>query len=170
MNELFPIPVNHDELVTKAEKWLRNTCGCGVVFAEFKASTNEIPDVLGWKWNYSILVECKTSRSDFLADKKKPFRKLPESGMGNYRFFLTPENLVTVKDLPQNWGLLYSTKRGIKVVHGAERKVKKGGVPNCFTYHQEANIQAEKSMLISACRRLHLRGLLSKIYEPLNEE
>ena len=69
--------MTHDQLVARAKHWLLNTYGCGFAFAELTACTNsgEIPDAIGFKYGHSILVECKTSRSDFLSDKKKTFRK-----------------------------------------------------------------------------------------------
>lgn len=65
--------LTHKNAVKRMVLWLRNSRGCAVVMAE-RSSTYVIekPDVIGWKSNSaSILIECKVSRSDFLADKLK---------------------------------------------------------------------------------------------------
>lgn len=76
--------LTHRDLVLRAEKWLNNA-GCHVTFRELCACTsnNENPDVIGWVGGHSIMIECKTSRSDFHADKNKLFRHFPERGMGD---------------------------------------------------------------------------------------
>ncbi len=77
----------HAELCVRGERWLR-TRGCRVVLRDpFKAAvyTGECPDVIGWRDGHSILIECKASRADFLADKGKRFRAEPEIGMGDER-------------------------------------------------------------------------------------
>ena len=55
-------------------------------------------DAIGWKRAcHSVLVECKISRADFLADRDKPFRQKPEFGVGSERFYLVPEGLAPQK-------------------------------------------------------------------------
>src|ERR1700760_3011333 len=67
--------VKHAQLVGRAAEWLRLRYGCGIVLSEQYCATGEIPDVIGWKAScQSVLVECKVSRADFLADAAKPFR------------------------------------------------------------------------------------------------
>jgi hypothetical protein len=75
--------MTHAELVARAVKWLSGTMRCNPVYAGL-ASCGEIPDAIGWTSKYShygsIVVECKTSRADFVADKRKYFIwKYPES-------------------------------------------------------------------------------------------
>ena len=53
-----------------------------------------------------MLVECKVTRADFLADAAKPFRLKPEDGMGSQRFYLAPTRIVRAEELPRHWGLL----------------------------------------------------------------
>ena len=66
----------------------------------------EQPDVLGLdSWGNSIVVEVKVSRSDFFADKKKPWRANPEQGMGCFKVYLAPEGLLKVEDIPYGWQL-----------------------------------------------------------------
>jgi hypothetical protein len=75
----------HAELIELGRNWLIKpyaSCapyghtGCGVILTELCAATafGEQPDILGFCTKTTILIECKTSRSDFYADKKKPFR------------------------------------------------------------------------------------------------
>lgn len=74
----------HASLCLLAERWLRSQ-GCGIVFRDnFRALTHssEQPDAIGWRWDASILIECKTCRQDFLADKRKHFRADPSKGVG----------------------------------------------------------------------------------------
>lgn len=67
---------HHDAICERAKRWLRGTMRCNPVFSNC-ASCAEIPDAIGWTSIYqfygSIVVECKTSHSDFLADKYKAF-------------------------------------------------------------------------------------------------
>lgn len=110
--------MTHEDLVKRAERWLRNTIGCGVVLTE-AASGSETPDAIGWKGGYSHLVECKTSRADFRSDKKKMFRKHLWLSMGAYKWYLTPKGLLKPEEVSEQWGLLEVRGRTI-------RKIKKG--------------------------------------------
>jgi hypothetical protein len=48
-----------------------------------------MPDAIGWKHAcHSVLVERKVTRSDFLADRAKPFRLDLGPGVGCERFYL----------------------------------------------------------------------------------
>ena len=66
----------------------------------------ENPDVFAFTRYHSILIECKASRSDFLADKKKPFRQNPLMGVGKRRYYLVNEGVATQEEMPQGWQLL----------------------------------------------------------------
>ncbi|MCL4639328.1 MAG: hypothetical protein M5Z89_10100 [Olivibacter sp.] len=105
--------LNHKHLVTIAKKWVVGNTACSVAFSETTtAGNNEIPDVIGFgSWAYSVVVECKTSRNDFLFDRKKKCRD-DGIGMGKYRFFLCPTNLISTEDLPIGWGLIYVDEKG----------------------------------------------------------
>jgi hypothetical protein len=75
--------MNHALLVRRAVEWLRRY-RCGVVLSEQACVSGEMPDAIGWKRAcHSVLVECKISRADFLADRNKPFRQKPQSGVGD---------------------------------------------------------------------------------------
>jgi len=113
----------------------------------------ERPDAIGWRDGLSILVECKVSRADFLSDRNKRFRKAPELGMGDWRFFLCPPGVIAIEDLPAGWGLLHAYPKKIQKIHG---------VPgNCGWWRKkpfEGNKLCENQMLYSALRRMMVRG------------
>lgn len=131
-------PTLHDELVKRAGRWLRGTCGCSAVLTEIKAFTEsgESPDAVGWRSNYSVLVECKASRSDFLADRKKPFRVHPARGIGTFRFFLCPPGIILPEDLPGGWGLLYVEPRKVRRIVGPEGNIWTSGANKEFFCHE----------------------------------
>lgn len=143
--------MTHNELVQRAIKWLYSY-GCSFACGEVVSlnPTGEIPDAIGWKSNQSILIECKTSRADFHADKKKYFRQHPEQGMGSLRFFMCEEGIIKPEDLPPKWGLLIIKGKRIK------REVfPKGNVlSNMRDFHFERNIEAENILLVSCLRKL----------------
>lgn len=111
----------HAELCTLAVKWLKrmpsaNGPGCQIAVSECRSGwSGEIPDAIGFLAAYadavSVVVEAKTSRSDFLADRKKPHRA-PGQGIGVYRYMMCPEGVIRVDELPEGWGLLWVNKRG----------------------------------------------------------
>jgi len=108
--------MTHDELVDRAARWLRNTRKCGVVATEEQSAAGVVPDAIGWKSYASYLIECKVTRSDFLADQKKFHRRYPEYGMGNHRYYMTPPGLLSSDELPEDWGLLEVDGRCVHVV------------------------------------------------------
>lgn len=98
--------MNHADLVKAAKKWLVGR-QCAVIATEFATSGSETPDAVGWKNNGECLViECKSSRQDFFANKYKQHEVLGQA-IGDYRYFLTPSKLVTPEELPEGWGLVY---------------------------------------------------------------
>ena len=141
--------MNHAELVTRAERWLRNTFHCRIVLTELVSYTTsgETPDAIGWVWNRSILVECKTSRRDFFADQKKCSRHPRARALGHWRFYLTPPNLISVDEIPLGWGLYE--------IHG-KRIMYKGGEKfrNAGKAPFESNRDSEVSMLLTALSRV----------------
>lgn len=142
--------MSHDELVERARIWLANSMKCSVVITEMAYSYGEIPDAIGWNGSLSILVECKTSKSDFKADFNKSSRRVPEYlAIGNKRFYLVPPSLLEFakKNLLDNWGLLIAYKNRVETKVEAE-------------YH-DAKKGKEISLLISTIRRI------AGIKEPL---
>lgn len=154
--------MSHEELVLRAEKFLKNM-GCGVVFRDpFRAATHsgEQPDAIGWRDSISFLIECKASRSDFLADKKKRFRVEAKDGMGEWRFYMCPPGMIKPEDLPDGWGLLWCHPRKIERVHGIPANTQLWERP-----FKNANKRAETQLMYSALRRMEIRGHLKQIYD-----
>ncbi|MBU3640965.1 adenylosuccinate synthase [Polynucleobacter sp. Fuers-14] len=115
--------MNHGELCAVAVAWLQRPAsrtgpGCTVAISETANWINsEIPDAIGWRpyihsHGGSVVVEVKTSRADFLADRRKPHRIDGAIGMGTYRYFLAPEGIIQTGELPLKWGLVEINTRG----------------------------------------------------------
>lgn len=119
---------SHRSLCLNAGRWLRKSgrihpASCPWCVVELVTTNQETPDVFGWNYWTTILIEVKVSHSDFLADSKKTFRKFPEEGIGEYRFYCCPDGMIKVNELPDNWGLLYEQDGVIQLVKEAERQV-----------------------------------------------
>jgi len=159
--------MTHSELVTAAADWLYSGAKvadefsrggvrrvkCPVVVTDMTTGNRETPDAIGWWWGESILVECKAGKSDYYSDKHKTFRKHPETGMGNYRYYMAPKGLISKKSLPEKWGLVEVHLNGrCKTVVVAE--------------FQEARKEGELIMLMSTLRRLpeKLEGVTCNYY------
>jgi hypothetical protein len=161
--------MTHAELITRGERWLLNTVGCGFVLKEMSAGI-ETADIIGWKWGESILIECKASRADFLRDKDKYFRQYPEYGMGRYRFYLCPPDMIKEKDLPEKWGLLYAYPKIIKkIVHP---NMKGGNMWHnpAFIFDSTEQLNAEITLLTSALRRVKENGDFDVVYQQLERK
>src|SRR4029077_13155459 len=116
--------MTHPQLVEKAVRWLRHY-RCGVVLSQQACANGEMPDAIGWKrQHHSVLVECKVRRADFLADRTKPFRLKPERGVGSERFYLTPQGMVKIDELPAGWGLLEVSGRFVEMAHASEKNLR----------------------------------------------
>ena len=99
---------NHKELVAVAAAQLKRW-RCMPICTEMVTQnrSGEIPDAIGWTARASILIECKASRSDFLADRDKLFRYiLPDRGVGDFRFYFTnPGVIINENEIPNGWGV-----------------------------------------------------------------
>ena len=127
-------------------RWLRSY-RCGVVLSEQACVSGEMPDAIGWKKaSHSVLVECKVSRADFLADRDKPFRLKPEKGVGSERFYLTPPNLVRVEELPVGWGLLQCRRDRVEMIH-----------PSVKNLRTAVGFRYEMNLLLASLRRVEVR-------------
>lgn len=136
--------LTHDQLVEKARAWLRRQ-GCRVILHDpFRTPLAEQPDAIGWREGVSILVEAKTSIADFRADAKKPFRIEPHRGIGDWRFFITPPQLLANEQLPEGWGLIEADARRTAVVVGGP----KGN--SWWRSPFKADCRAERYLLVSA--------------------
>lgn len=138
--------MTHAQLVERAVRWLRSY-RCGVVLSEQACVSGEMPDAIGWKRaNHSVLVECKVTRGDFLADRAKPFRQKAEQGVGSERFYMTPPSLVEVEELPLGWGLLELRRGRIEMV--------KASLKNLRT---AVGFKYEMNLLLASLRRVEVR-------------
>lgn len=120
--------LTHADLCQLAQAWLRRPMSrgghaCQVAVCESRTGWDgEVPDALGFRFqggaeDGTVVVECKTSRADFLADRKKPHRA--DGGVGNWRYFLAPQGLIQPEELPDRWGLVTANGRGhLTVVRG----------------------------------------------------
>lgn len=86
------------------------------------------------------------SRTDFLSDKEKPFRRKPEKGMGCERFYLAPAGLLRARELPAGWGLLELRGRVIEMTNPSSKKLRTA-----------AGFGYEMNLLLSSLRRVEVR-------------
>lgn len=99
--------MTHADLVARGARWLQgNRHRCTIVLAEMRTNrTSEQPDVIGWYGNvWSILLECKASRADFMRDHHKPHRRVGR-GMGQERWYFARAGVIRPLDVPDGWGL-----------------------------------------------------------------
>ena len=138
--------MTHPQLVQRAVAWLRGY-RCGVVLSEQACLSGEMPDAIGWKRAcHSVLVECKISRADFLADRDKPFRSNPEVGVGCERFYLVPKGLVRAEELPADWGLLECHNRKVEMARTAAKNLRTA-----------VGFRYEMNLLLASLRRVEIR-------------
>ncbi len=145
--------VSHKTLCRIAAKWLRNSCKerCPVVFVELVTAAFETPDVFGCNSSNSIVIEVKRSRSDFLRDKKKFFRLYPEMGVGDFRYYLCPNEIIKPDDVPEKWGLIWvGENQKCKVV----KEILTGNINSQNPHRFEKNARNERAIMYSALRRL----------------
>jgi hypothetical protein len=138
--------MTHTQLVERAVRWLR-WYRCGVVLSEQACVSGEMPDAIGWKRaSHSVLVECKITRTDFLADRAKPFRLKPGQGVGSERFYLTPPGLIKPEELCAGWGLLELRRGRIEIVQASAKNLR---TATGFRY--------EMNLLLASLRRVEVR-------------
>ena len=143
--------ISHKELVKQAGVWLKNyTQTHTIVITELTTSARETPDAIGFdSGGFSTLIECKATRADFFADKKKHFRMAPSSGMGHRRYFMTPVGLLKPEELPEDWGLIEVYEK----TESGRRKRYLTVPPNHLSHINE---RAQTGMLVSVMRRLEI--------------
>ena len=157
----------HDELCDLAVRWLKrpNSAGghgCTIAVSECRAETSgEVPDAIGFRAGWadgSVLVECKVSRADFLADKNKLSRT--KGGMGTWRYYMAPEGIIAPQDLPERWGLLLVNGRGhVKPVVGpaavALKRNHESFTDALFEFrHHDTAIGRERALLVRLLGRV----------------
>lgn len=147
----------HKLLVTLGAKWLKRQ-GFAIVATELvTGGTREQADVIGFRSNCSAVIEAKASRSDFLADARKPHRVA--GGLGVYRFYLCPPGVIEVSDLPARWGLLHAEGRTLcEVLRPTGNGWPSFGSTfgNWQAFQHEVDTDAERGVLFSIARRRSL--------------
>lgn len=156
--------MKHKELIDIAHSWVLKKASCGIAFRDIRhIGSSEICDVLGLgSGDHSVLIEVKVSRSDFLADKKKPFRQNPEFGIGKFRYYCCPKGLINISDLPKKWGLLWVENNKIEVI--VDPFIGRYNLEDdneCSIFFDRNQI-AERSIMYSILRRLQLDKKLTK--------
>jgi len=146
---------SHSGLVEIAARWAKNKCG--VVLPEFVCYNAEVCDVLGFSGSDTHMIEVKVSRADFLRDKKKPFRRLEENGLGHYRYYCVPKGLIDPRELPEGWGLIQVN---------AQNKARLYVKPQ----RKKTNWRAERRVLYSYARRAVVKGLHPAIMKSIAQE
>jgi hypothetical protein len=138
----------HAQLIERAVEWLRRSYQCGIILSEQYCATGEVPDVIAWRGVCkSVLVECKVSRADFLADASKPFRVKPNEGLGSQRFYLAPPGVIPRTDLPKHWGLLELRGREVRMV----------AKPARVDLRTQVGLMKEMNLLLASLRRVEVR-------------
>jgi hypothetical protein len=147
----------HAQLVALGVRWVKQQ-GFAVVASEICASgSREIADVIGFRASCSVLVEAKASRRDFLADRLKPERRDQCRGLGLYRFYLAPPDVIGLADLPPGWGLLHAQgARVIEVLRPLGNMWPGAGseLQGWREFQHPVNEAAEREVLFSIARRL----------------
>lgn len=181
--------VTHRALCAVAVRWLRKHNsggghGCSVAQTEcYPGWRGEQPDAIGWRHagfqDGSVLIEVKVSRADFLADARKEHRINPAQGVGKWRYFMCPEGLIDVDELPERWGLLWVSGKGtVKAVAGAAAALRfYTRVPGDAAYataldlyaFPERNVEIELAMLARLVARVpSMEAANNKIREANN--
>mgnify|MGYP004701737479 CR=1 FL=1 len=145
----------HEQLCQKGLTWLKRNGFAVAAMNIWAVGSRERVDCIGYRQQCSAMIEVKVSRSDFLADRKKPERLA--GGVGTYRFYLAPAGLIAVSDLPSGWGLLEFTGRSVQMVHGPKGNLwpsieSAAGSDWEFFVHRPC-IVAERSILYTIARQ-----------------
>jgi hypothetical protein len=150
--------LTHDEIGVVAANKLSSMGYIAAMANVTAGGGGEQPDAIGFKsCGESFLVEAKVSRSDFLSDKKKPWRE-HENACGHYRAYLTPKGLLSPSEIPYGWQLWEvhgKTKPIVKVIKGAI-KVKH---PD-YNWSAKEYVNCDKEEYYHFVKRANYRGML----------
>jgi hypothetical protein len=144
------ISLSHDEIAEFAADKMRKK-GYLMTWANMRSlNVGEQPDVMAMKHlNDVVVIEVKVSRSDFFADKKKPWRNGEVKGIGTERVYLTPPGLLQVSEIPYGWQLWevhpFGKRYIIRVIKGeVVKQVKKLGECYSSTCYHYPNMENPK--------------------------
>ena len=143
--------MTHSALVELAVRWLRTSYRCGIILSEQACCTGEVPDVIGWKARCrSVLVECKISRADFLAERGKPWRMDVDAqgALGCERFYMAPAGLIATAELPPGWGLLEVRGRKVEIAVACNKRK---------SLRTPEGLLNEMNLLLASLRRVEIR-------------
>lgn len=171
------MPFTHQELCSLAVNWLRRAPGrngpaCQVAFSEAKGSWDgEIPDAIGFRTaagdEGSVVVEVKVSRADYLADRNKAHRHDAARGMGLYRYYLAPEGIITAQELPEGWGLVEVSPKGVLSVRAGHVTVRRAEQAD---WRHERALSREWLLLAAMLSRVgDVEALHSELKKTKNE-
>lgn len=150
-NPVVPKVLTHKEIVGAAAEYMHRHAN--VVLPEFFTHNAELPDILAFDMRFSTIIECKVTRTDFLKDAKKSFRLNPNSGMGDWRYYCCPKDLIKPEEIPYGWGLLYVYPSGaIRKQREAIKLFKK-------------DIDAEHHALFYYARRAYYAGVHQRVID-----
>ena len=141
--------MTHAALVELAVKWLRTKYRCGIILSEQACCSGEIPDVIGWRGRCrSVVVECKASRADFLADAAKPWRRDPDIALGCERYYMAPRGTIGAAELPAGWGLLEVSGRNVSITVACSKR---------RSLRSAEGMMNEMNLLLASLRRVEIR-------------
>lgn len=155
--------MTHSDLVEIGYRWVMSRCS--FAFKELKTLNEEIPDVIGFRDDGTFVLEAKVSRADFLCDWKKPFRVNPIKGMGDWRFYIAPEGMIQVSELPFIWGLIEVNPKGkVTCIYNPFTKIPTSNIYSNWIRSPKNRLN-EEVVMRSALRRLQLKRVVDLIYE-----
>lgn len=151
--------ITHSSLRLIGTEWLRKReMTCSVIISDLfslsgaDTTRGEQADVIGWFGRWSTVIECKVSRKDFFDNQHKPW-----IGMGQWRYFLIPQALVSASEVPSDYGLLEWD--GAKVHTTLEAPLR-----------QDYDVHHEIELLITAIRCMQPHGIRVNYYtSPVNK-
>lgn len=127
------------------------------VAVELVTLTAENPDIWATNGYHTTLVEVKTSHADFLADQKKWVRSdtadIADKCLGNFRYYLCPQGVISKNELPDKWGLLVYDGRSITKVKPAK--------------YQKSSTDAELLVITSIMRRCGIKQQIFNFRQTL---
>ena len=153
----------HDAISLYVAKWLTKTCNFKISVANIRCKGfYEQPDVFAINsYGRSVVIEVKVSRSDFLNDKNKKFRKM-DIGMGDYRIYCCMPGVVKdLNEIPEGWGLIEISGKNtprFKILKGKKPSSSMNYRPNQRTKYFEKDIELEQRLLVSILNRSIMDG------------
>lgn len=144
--------ISHKQLCIEGARWLNKKASNIYYRSQFVCvelscqGTREIPDVLGLRPYGPVMIEVKTSRSDFLKDFTKPQRMDGSKPLGTYNFYLAPEGIIKAEEVPENWGLLEWDGKRVKEVSDPQ-KVENDTEALIYVYHSVLRRESKAGIL-----------------------